>query len=96
LRDLLSSSDSPLAQAALDASASAAAQAARIAEAAQATLAEAPSPEGREAWLLRLEGLLRDIDATFSQSALPPQLVELRQKMKELVERAAVDRGSLR
>jgi MoxR-like ATPase len=93
LRELLSASDSPLAQAALDASASAATQAARIAEAAQATLAEAPSPEGREAWLLRLEGLLRDVDATFSQNALPAPLGDLRQKMKELVERAALERG---
>ena len=96
LRELLSASDSPLAQAALDASASAATQAARIAEAARATLAEAPAPEEREAWLLRLEGLLRDVDATFSQNALPAPLVDLRQKMKELVERAAVERGERR
>jgi MoxR-like ATPase len=94
LRELLTASESPLGAAALDASASAAAQAARIAEAAREALAESPAPEAREGWLLRLEGLLRDIDATFSPEALPEPLPELRQRLKELVERGAPERAT--
>jgi MoxR-like ATPase len=89
LRELLAESESALGSAALDASASARARAAKLEEATRAALAEPRTDAGRESWLLRLEGLLRDMDASFSQAALPEPLPELRQKLKALVEQTA-------
>ena len=81
LRDLLSSSESPLSAAALDASSGPRARAARIGEAAEALLASRPGSEGLAAWRLRLEGLLREIDATFSATALPDPITTLRGRL---------------
>lgn len=81
LNDLLSSSESPLHAAAFDASAGPAARAVRIATAARALLDNAPETEARPAWNLRLEAVLREIDASFPSDRLPPPLPELRQQL---------------
>ena len=78
LREALTESDSPLNNAALDASASATARATRLEETARAALAQ---PDA-----LRIEGVLRDIDASFAPAALPAPLTELRQQLKARVE----------
>jgi MoxR-like ATPase len=81
LHDVLSSSDSPLHAAAFDASAGPAARAARIAAAVQVLLSESPQAEERGAWSLRLEAVLREIDASFPSDSLPAPLPELRQQL---------------
>jgi MoxR-like ATPase len=88
LRELLAESESPLGAAALDASAGPKARASRIAEAARHLLAEKPDGDGRPAWQLRLEGLLREIDASFPRSALPEPLPTLREELSRLVAQA--------
>jgi len=39
----------------------------------------------REAWKLRLEGILREIDASFPRDALPEPLPDLRRRIAEIV-----------
>lgn len=85
LREHLAASESPLVAAANDASTGPLARAARIAETAEALLSEDPQGEAREAWKLRLEGVLREIDASFSRAALPEPLPGLRQRIGSLV-----------
>jgi MoxR-like ATPase len=85
LRDLFAASDGAFHAAAFDATASAASRAARIVEAAQALLAEQPGESDQVAWKLRLEGILREIDASFARDAMPEPLPELRSKIGELV-----------
>ncbi len=81
LRELLAESESPLSAAALDASAGPRARAKRIAEAGEALLAEAPEAAAVGAWKLRIEGLLREIDATFPAAARPEPLPQLRERL---------------
>ncbi|HYQ15676.1 MAG TPA: AAA family ATPase [Polyangiaceae bacterium] len=85
LRPLLAESESALGAAALEASASRAARAARIAQAAEPLLAAAPEGEARVAWQLRVEGLLREIDAGFPQNARPEPLPGLRERLRALL-----------
>jgi MoxR-like ATPase len=82
LRDLLSSAESTLGAAVLDASASDRARAARCTEAARALL-ETPGETPAEDVALRLEGLLREIDASFRREELPAELTSLRAKLAE-------------
>ena len=85
LRELFGASDGPLAAAAFDASAAPGARAARIAETANTVLGRVPEDAEREAWKLRLEGILREIDASFPRDALPEPLPDLRRRIAELV-----------
>jgi MoxR-like ATPase len=86
LNELLAEATSPLQAAAFDASAGPVARAARIATAAQSLLVESPEAEQRQAWSLRLEAVLREIDASFASDRLPEPLPQLR---RQLVERLA-------
>ncbi|HET9228235.1 MAG TPA: hypothetical protein VFR31_16275, partial [Thermoanaerobaculia bacterium] len=58
------------------------ARAARIASAGRDALREQPrDDEELEDWLLRLEGIAREIDAGFAPEALPPDLVDVRARI---------------
>jgi MoxR-like ATPase len=60
------------------------ARAARIAAAGRDALREQPGDdEELEDWLLRLEGIAREIDAGFAPETLPPDLVEVRRRIVE-------------
>ncbi|HWN42611.1 MAG TPA: hypothetical protein VNW71_10335, partial [Thermoanaerobaculia bacterium] len=60
------------------------ARAARIAAAGRDALREQPGDdEELEDWLLRLEGIAREIDAGFAPETLPPELVEVRRRIVE-------------
>lgn len=80
LRDALSEARSvALSAAAVDASASHAARAERIESDGRALLEAIPDEEAaRERWLLRVEGVLREVDAAFSPEAMPETLASLR------------------
>ncbi len=55
------------------------ARAARILREGNAIMREAPKDDAKkDAWRLRLEGIAREIDASFSRDALPPDLAALR------------------
>lgn len=84
LRDLLSQSESVLTAAALDASASALARARRLAQSAEQVL-QAPRDELPQSRTLRVEGLLREIDASFPKDALPAPLPTLREQLRALL-----------
>jgi MoxR-like ATPase len=86
LAKLLAESDSALGAAALEASASRQARAARIAQAAEQLLLQLPQGDDQTAWRLRLEGLLREIDAGFPKDALPEPLPALRERLRTLVQ----------
>lgn len=76
LHDTLAASESPsLLSAALSASQGPLLRARQLAEAASALLAGA---ERGERWRLKIEGVLRDIDASFDPSALPADLEPVR------------------
>lgn len=86
---LLTSSESgALGDAAEAASASPAARAARIIQLGDALLAAAPGEDGeeRERWLLRLEGLAREIDAGFLPEMRPDGLDALRRRIVALIQ----------
>jgi MoxR-like ATPase len=89
LQPLLAESDSALSAAALEASASPRARAARIAQAAEPLLVAPVEPEQRLAWQLRIEGLLREVDAGFPASSLPEPLPQLRDRLRELLATSA-------
>lgn len=58
------------------------ARASRIAAAGRDVLRERPRDDQEsEDWLLRLEGIAREIDAGFAPEALPPELVEVRARI---------------
>lgn len=60
------------------------ARAARIAAAGREALREQPRDDHElEDWLLRLEGIAREIDAGFAPETLPPELVEVRARIVE-------------
>jgi MoxR-like ATPase len=85
LKPLLGASDSvALPAAAADASLGPLVRARRMAEAGKSLLAQRPSASdaaGLTAWRLRIEGVLREIDATFAPSALPDLLTGVRQDL---------------
>jgi MoxR-like ATPase len=83
LQKLLADSDSALTAAALEASSSPQARANRIALAVESLLAAAPDSEQRLPWQLRIEGMLREIDASFPQNALPEPLPQLRDRLRQ-------------
>jgi MoxR-like ATPase len=84
LRALLEASENAsLQSAALEASHGPRARAARIAAAGRALLAEKPGEGGEavEAHRLKVEGVLREIDASFSEEQLTPELRALRAEL---------------
>lgn len=85
LQKLLADSESTLAAAALEASASPQARAARIARAAEPLLEATPEPEQRLPWRLRIEGVLREIDASFPPDGLPEPLPQVRDRLRQLL-----------
>jgi MoxR-like ATPase len=86
LRDLLAAAENrTLMAAAEEASLGPMARAARIAAAGREVLASGPAdPEAREPWLLKLEGVAREIDAGFTAETIPPDLAELRAQILAL------------
>jgi MoxR-like ATPase len=86
LRELLSETQSSLKAAAFDASASPLARAQLIADRAEPLLAETPVDGAREPWKLRLEGVLREIDASFAPTQLPEPLAAVRAQITRLLE----------
>lgn len=96
LRDILARSDNAGLQAAAEAAAAGPlARARRIAHQAEKMLSELPAeapraegstppgPDGREARRLRLEGVLREIDAGFAPGSVPPELAAVRERVRE-------------
>jgi MoxR-like ATPase len=85
LRELLASTENPaLAAAALEASAGPLARAQRIARAGREVLTGRPSDSAAEelsAWRLKLEGVVREMDAGFAPEALPVELKGLREEI---------------
>jgi MoxR-like ATPase len=90
LRDLLSATENPaLAAAALEASAGPLARAQRIARAGREVLNDVPvsgSGEAYAAWRLKLEGVVREMDAGFAPETLPPELQVLREEIRAALE----------
>lgn len=84
LQALLKEAESPLAAAALDASAGLLARAQRIERVATELLAEHPPEAEQSAWRLKLEAICREIDATFAPDALPAALQPIRQRIAAL------------
>jgi len=85
LRELLAASENEaLSAAAVEASLGPAARATRIADAAEAMLAERPD-QPTEDWTLRLEGIVREIDAGFAVDALPDRLAPIRAQIVEIL-----------
>jgi MoxR-like ATPase len=89
LKDVLQHSQSSTLLAATEAASNApAARAARILETAQSLFSQAPTSDdlsAQERWRLKLEGVAREIDASFDPSALPEALVPVRLKLTELI-----------
>jgi MoxR-like ATPase len=90
LADLLSASHNPsLSAAAADASRGPLARASRIAMTARETLGAAPAShdaEAMDAWGLRLEAIMREIDASFAPDRLPQELAPLRSDIAAILE----------
>jgi MoxR-like ATPase len=90
LRELLASTENPaLAAAALEASAGPLARAQRIAQAGRELLAGRPvngAAEELSAWRLKLEGVVREMDAGFAPEALPAELQALRGEIRMALE----------
>jgi MoxR-like ATPase len=80
LRDFLSGAENGiLLSAPAESSLGSRARAARILRDGTAIIEEAPQDEaGREAWRLKVEGVAREIDASFTREMLPPDLAALR------------------
>jgi len=87
LRELLSRSESSaLAAAAAEGSLGPLARAAKLVREGAALLAQAPGdPSERRAFLLRVEGLAREIDAGFTEASMPPELRALRSRAAALI-----------
>ncbi|HYH98918.1 AAA family ATPase [Hyalangium sp.] len=90
LRELLAATENPaLAAAALEASAGPMARAQRIARAGREVLSGRPSQGAAEelsAWRLKLEGVVREMDAGFAPETLPPELQSLRGEIRIALE----------
>lgn len=68
------------------------ARAARIASAGREALRSRPhDPEEAEEWLLRLEGIAREIDAGFAPETMPADLVEVRSRIVDALRGAPLD-----
>ncbi|MEZ4322006.1 MAG: AAA family ATPase [Myxococcota bacterium] len=79
LRDLLASASNPaLPSAAEEASRGPAARADRLVRAAEALFA---APERDLGWRLKLEGVVREVDAGFAPGSLPPALAAVRERI---------------
>ena len=93
LRELLAATENPaLAAAALEASAGPLARAQRIARAGREVLEGRPGNGGAEelsAWRLKLEGVVREMDAGFAPEALPAELQTLRGEIRAVLESSA-------
>ncbi len=89
LRDVLKHSESGTLVAAAEAASNApAVRAARIVSVATGLFEQAPATEdlnGLEQWRLKLEGVAREIDASFDAATLPADLVPVRQRLTELL-----------
>lgn len=89
LRGVLAHSQSSTLLAATEAASNApAARAARLVETAEALFSQPPpesDPSAHERWRLKLEGVAREIDASFDPSALPDALAPIRLKLTELI-----------
>jgi MoxR-like ATPase len=85
LRDFLTASENgTLLAAPAESSLGPKARAARILRDGTAIMGDAPQDEaGKGAWRSRIEGLAREIDATFTREALPPELAALRTRIVE-------------
>jgi MoxR-like ATPase len=93
LREMLGSSENrALPNAALEASLGLAARATKIVEEGHSILAARPTSDaGDSVWAsfrLRVEGLAREIDATFPKEALGPELASLRERVVEVLAKA--------
>lgn len=93
LRELLAATENPaLAAAALEASAGPLARAQRIARAGREVLEARPgngAGEELSAWRLKLEGVVREMDAGFAPEALPAELQTLREEIRMALEGSA-------
>ncbi|MBN1205162.1 MAG: AAA family ATPase [Myxococcaceae bacterium] len=93
LRELLASTENPaLAAAALEASAGPLARAQRIARAGREVMAGRPAEAASEelsAWRLKLEGVVREMDAGFAPETLPGELQALREEIRGALEGSA-------
>lgn len=92
LRELLASTENPaLAAAALEASAGPLARAQRIARAGREVLGGRPADGAEElsSWRLKLEGVVREMDAGFAPEALPAELQGLREEIRVALQGAA-------
>ena len=93
LRELLAATENPaLAAAALEASAGPLARAQRIARAGREVLEGRPghgAAEELSAWRLKLEGVVREMDAGFAPEALPAELQTLRGEIRAALEGSA-------
>lgn len=93
LRELLAATENPaLAAAALEASAGPLARAQRIARAGREVLEGRPehgAAEELSAWRLKLEGVVREMDAGFAPEALPEELRTLREEIRRALEGGA-------
>lgn len=87
LRDFLAASaNRALMAAAEEASLGPLARAHRLAAAAREVLSAGPNGTERKAWLLRLEGIAREIDAGFPPDALPAELAAVRQELVQALQ----------
>ena len=83
-KPLLASSESKtLANAAAEGSLGLLARATLVVRAGDEVLAARPENGGLEAWRLRVEGVAREIDATFPKESLTPALTDLRKRIVE-------------
>lgn len=83
--ELLTSHNDVLRGAVAEASQGIVAQAARVADLATEVLAQRPAAEEQAAWLQRLEGLARDIDAQFAEALRPAELVAVRKQLGDVL-----------
>lgn len=96
LRDFLAASQNQtLISAAAESSLGQRARGARILREGMAVMNEAPPEEAkRDAWRLRVEGVAREIDATFTPDALPAELAALRARIVEILEPPATSNSA--
>jgi MoxR-like ATPase len=86
LRGLLAACENrTLNAAAEDASLGPFARAARLVDMATALLAAPPDGAERESWLLKLEGVAREIDAGFAREQLPAELARVREEIVQVL-----------